>query len=375
MTRSPAPTLSPRARNRALLARQLLLERDDRPALDAVDHLVGLQAQSPLPPYIGLWSRLRDFDADGLGAALTDRHAVRLSLMRGTIHLVSAADALALRPLFQVVMDRQYETPFGKRLGCVDRDAVVAAGRALLEEEPVLPAELGRRLAARFPDGDPEAMAMLLRSRGELVQCTPRGVWGCGGPARHTTLRAWLGRDAGPPLALDALVTRYLTAFGPATVADLQAWCGLTRLKPVVERLRPELVTFVADDGRELFDLPGAPRPDPATPAPVRFLGEYDNVLLSHADRSHLVGAGVRPGPALDGRRNVGTVLVDGSVTATWSLERDRHRATVAVRPYRKLTRREAAEAGAEAERLVGFLAAEAARKDVSLYPPREEEH
>jgi hypothetical protein len=372
VTRSPAPALSLRARNRALLARQLLLQRDDRPALGAVEHLVGLQAQSPLPPYVALWSRLRDFDGDELGAALTGRRAVRLLLMRGTVHLVSAADALALRPLFQVVMDRQYENPFGKRLGAVDRDAVVAAGRAILEDEPLLPAELGRRLAARFPAGDPEAMAMLLRARGELVQCTPRGVWGRAGQAKHTTLRAWLGRDAGPPPARDELVLRYLNAFGPASVADVQTWCGLTRLKPVVEGLRSQLVMFTDDDGRELFDVPDAPRPEPETPAPVRFLGEFDNLLLSHADRSHLVPAGLGRDLALDGRLNVGTVLVDGSVAATWRLERDGDTATIAVRPFRKLTRRDAADVGAEAERLVGFLAADAGRKEVSLCAPLE---
>jgi hypothetical protein len=367
-----APVMTQRARNRALLARQLLLERADQPALDAVGHLVGLQAQSILPPYVALWSRLRNFDADELGRALLDRRAVRLLLMRGTVHFVGADDALGLRPLFHIVMDRQFRSGFGKRLGDVDPDAVVAAGRAILEDEPLLFAELGRRLAGRFPAGDPEAMAMLLRACGALTQVTPRGVWGRSGQARHTTLEAWLGRAPGPALALDELVLRYLRAFGPATIKDVQTWCGLRRLRAVVDRLRPRLVTFRAPDGRELFDLPDAPRPDPRTPAPVRFLGEYDNLLLSHADRGHLVDPSLRWDQVLDGRLNGGTVLVDGHVGATWRIERERDIATLRVRPFRRPARADAAAVAAEGERLLAFAAAGATTRQILVDAPIE---
>lgn len=323
-------TLSPRALNRATLARQLLLARSDLPAVTAIEQLVGLQGQSPDAPYVGLWSRLRDFQADELVKPLADREVVRSLLMRGTVHLVTAEDCLALWPLISPVLERGLRGHYASAIAGLDVDAVVEAGRALLSE-PLTRAELGRALAERWPGTDPVALAYVVSYLVPTVQVTPRGLWRQSGAAAHTTVEAWLDRPMGAGMPLDDMVLRYLGAFGPASVRDAQVWSGLTRLKEVFERLRPRLVVFSDVNGRELFDLPGAPRPDAETPAPPRFLPEYDNVLLSHADRTRVIPDSRRvPLPPGNGGR-CGTLLVDGEFRATWAVEREDGVATLVV--------------------------------------------
>ncbi len=211
--------------------------------------------------------------------------------MRNTVHLVSARDCLQLRPLVQPVIDRGFYTNRAHREGLegVDIEALSAAGRALLEERPRTAKELGELLRERWPERDPASLARAIRHLVPLVQVPPRGVWGKSGPAAHTTAEAWLSHPLDPGLSLEELVIRYLGTFGPASVKDVQAWSGLTRLGEVVDRLRPRLLSFRDERGRELFDLPDAPRPDPDTPAPPRFLPNFDNLILSHADRTRVV--------------------------------------------------------------------------------------
>jgi Winged helix DNA-binding domain len=355
----------------------MLLRRSSMPPVEAVQRLVGMQAQVPLAPYVGLWSRLDAFDPDELGRAVLERRAVRIPLMRTTLHLVSAADCLALRPVLQPVLERGFSTgsPFGRNLRGLDVAAVLAEGRRLLDERPRTTAELGRLLAERWPDRDPASLAHAVRYLVPLVQVPPRGVWGAAGRATWTTVEAWLGRspasDPAPGLASgpapDRMVLRYLAAFGPATVADVQAWCWLTRLREVLDRLRPRLRTFRDQDGRELFDLPDAPRPDPGVEAPPRFLPEYDNLLLSHADRSRVI--------ADEHRERVftrGAVLVDGVAWGAWRTERapGRSAATLAIQPFAPPARRDLAAVGEEGERLLSFTAAGAERRDVRFDPP-----
>jgi len=329
--------LSRRALNRALLARQLLLERVGTPVPDVVEHLLGLQAQATPPPYYGLWSRLDRFDAHELGSMLTDRTAVRLTLMRGTVHLVTVRDALFLRPLVQVVIERGHNGAFGRRMGGADPAVLAAATREeLAADGPLSARELGKRLVARGIGGDVEAIGNATRVHAPLVQVPPRGVWGAGGHARYATLEDWTGRELEPDPSPDELVLRYLRGFGPATVMDIQNWSGLTKLKAVVERLRPRLATFADEDGKELFDLPDAPRPDPATPAPVRLLGEYDNVLLGHADRSRIIPPDFPWGGMLAHGRFVNNLLVDGMLRATWWLDDG----VLSIRPWRDRPRR-----------------------------------
>jgi winged helix DNA-binding protein len=165
--------------------------------------------------------------------------------------------------------------------------------------------------------------------------------------------------------SIDEVVVRYLRGFGPASVMDVQNWSGLTKLKPVLERLRPQLVTFADESGRELFDLPDAPRPDPDVPAPVRLLGEYDNVLLGHADRTRIIPADYPWEAMLAPGRFVNNLLVDGMLRATWWIERDS--ATLAIRPHGELTDAERNEVEAEASAMAAFAGADAVRFEPSV--------
>jgi Winged helix DNA-binding domain len=354
--------LTRRELNRATLERQLLLRRSELPVLDAVEHLVGLQAQEPLNPYTALWSRLARFRPDELGRLLEERRVVRIALMRSTIHLVSADDCLVLRPLMQPVLDA--ELARYRDLTGVDVDTVLAFARDLVGERPRSARELRAALAERFPAHDPGELAYACRNLLAFVQVPPRGVWGRTSQVISTTAESWLDRplEAGP--SLEDVVLRYFGAFGPATVADVGAWSRLTGLREVVERLRRRLLTFRDERGRELFDLPDAPRPDPETPAPPRFLPEYDNVLLSHADRSRFISQEQRNAFSRVQGRIHGTVLSDGFVLGVWQLEGD---GTLVVNHAERVTKRAAASVAAEGRRLLRLIAADAGAPEVRL--------
>ena len=360
MTAGPSERIGRRALNRALLARQLLLERGARPVPDTLEHLVGLQAQAPDAPYVGLWSRLAGFRPDELAAALVDRRAVRMPLMRATIHLVTTRDAARLRPAVQPALDRGFAgSPFARDLDGVDGHVLEAEAGRLLGERPRTRPQLARLLGERWPGRDATSLAYAVTYRMPLVQVPPRGVWGATGPAAWTTASAWLGGDGdgGAGLTPDDLVLRYLAAFGPASVRDVQAWSGLTRLAEVVDRLRPRLRAFRDDAGADLVDLPDAPRPDPDVPAPPRFLPEYDNVLLSHADRTRINPDG-HPIPLPPGRGAArGTVLVGGELRATWAIGRvGDGQASIDIEPFTPLGPAEADAVDAEAEMLLSFV-------------------
>lgn len=370
--------LGRRSLNRALLARQMLLERVPVPdpaarvdrVLTAVHRLAGLQAQAPSPPYIGLWSRLAGFEPGDLAALITSRRVVRIALMRSTIHLVSGSDCLAIRPLIQPAMDRALRGTFGRQLAGVEMTELAADGRELVEAAPLTFSELGSRLAQRWPDNPPAALAQGVRATVPLVQVPPRGVWGQSGVARHTSAEAWLGRPLDRHSTLDWLVRRYLAAFGPATARDAQAWSGLAGLADVVGRMRPELYAFRDQDGRELFDLADAPRPDADTPAPVRLVAEYDNLVLSHADRSRVLSDDDRR--RLYSRANVfpGTVLVDGFAAGIWRLARSDRSAAVTVELFRPVPDRDRDAIAAEADSLLGFAATGTARQLIKIVDP-----
>ncbi len=352
------PALSVRALGRATLARQLLLERSTRPVRDVVEHLVGLQAQVPRVPHLALWDRMAGYDPAELDGLLSSRQVVRTPLMRTTIHTVTAEDGLALRPLLQPVLDRTAaSTVWGQRLRGQDVAAVVAEAAALLAERPMGRAELQRELGRRHPGLDGEAVAFCVGYWVPWVQPPPRGLWGASSAAVMTTVEAWLDGRAVPPATPEELLVRYLAAFGPASVRDAQVWCGLTRLREVADRLGPRLRRIRTEDGGELLDVPDGPLPDPDTPAPVRFLAEYDNVTLSHADRSRVVADGDHvPLPGGPGGW-VGAVLVDGRVQAMWAARRDGAATVLTVRPSLPLPAAVRAEIEEEGARLLGFLA------------------
>ncbi|TQL87988.1 winged helix DNA-binding protein [Actinoallomurus bryophytorum] len=344
------------ALNRALFERQSLLRPAGHTALQAVERLVGMQAQAPLAPYVGLWTRLRDFRPDDLAGLITGRQVVRIALMRGTIHLVTAADCRTLRPLLQPLLDRALRSGAGRRLTGLDLHAIAAAGRELVDERPRTFGELGAALTERWPGHAPADLAHVIRALVPLVQVPPRGLWGHGGQATHTSAETWLGGRLDPAPALDDLVLRYLAGYGPATPRDIQVWSGLTRLREVVDGLRPRLRVFHDEHGNEVFDLPDAPRPDPGTPAPPRFLPEYDNLLRSHADRTRVLPGGHRDRLATPNDSPRPAFLVDGFVHGTWKLTRARGTATLTIEPFASLP--DPGAVTAEAARLLEFAAA-----------------
>jgi hypothetical protein len=349
--------LSPRALNRALLARQMLLERAPLSPLVAIERLAGMQAQVPQAPYCGLWSRLERFHPNDLSELIETRRAVRIGSMRGTIHLLSAADCRAFRPLVQPVFDRVlFSNAEAKSLRDVRREQFVKAAREAVDRKPLTWAELRRHLAGCWPDHDATALLRIAQFSLPLVQVPPRGLWQRAGAARLTSSDAWLGRPLLKNPSLDKLVLRYFAAFGPASIADVQAWSGLTRLAAVVDKLKPKLVRFAGDDGRELFDLPDAPRPDEDFVAPVRFLPEFDNATLAHANRGRIVNHRPRQPPPENAVLR--TFLVDGFVAGYWRIVRERARATLQLEPFTPLARQAANALAEEGERLLAFAAA-----------------
>jgi hypothetical protein len=367
MPKVAATTLSLAELNRATLARQLLLERARLDVLAALEATAGLQAQLARPPFVGLWTRLRDFERADLDRALRARTAVRGTLMRATLHLVSARDYRAWRTPIQPVLTRGLAV-LGERGTGIDRDAVLGAARRLLASGPRTFEDIRDHLVARFPQCNDRGLGHTVRMLEPLVQEPIAGTeWGFPSIARFALASDWIRK----PLATDddvaPLLLRYLAAFGPATVADAQAWSGLQALRPVFESLRPRLAVFRDEQKRELFDLPDAPRPDADVAAPVRFLPEFDNLLLAHQDRRRVVADAHKKAVYLPGLRVAATFLVDGTVAGTWSIDTKKGAATLTVCPFGKpapATKRALAEEG---ERLAAFLAPDAKTRFVTF--------
>ncbi|NEB75422.1 winged helix DNA-binding domain-containing protein [Streptomyces sp. SID14478] len=356
-------TMTARALGRATLARQLLLQRSPMGVEEAVAHLVGLQAQEVRPPYVTLAARLAGFTPAALSTALEERRLARLVTMRSTIHLHTAEDCMTLRPLVQPARDRELHM-FRKGLVGVDLPRLCTLTREYVEEEPRTPKQLRELLLDEWPDADPQALSIAARCSLPLIQVTPRGLWRRSGGVRLTTAEHWLGLPSpagGEAPTADATVLRYLGAFGPASVKDFQQWAGLTRTKDAFERLRPQLVTFRDEHGVELFDLPGAPRPDEDVPAPPRLLAGFDNLLLSHADRTRVVRDADR-GHTWQGNIAFPTFLVDGMVGGLWTLKEGKpdsgEGSSLTLEPFGELTRARREELVAEAARTAAVLEA-----------------
>ncbi len=336
--------------------------------MEVIEQLVGLQAQDVKAPYFQLWARLANFDPHELSELLERREAVRIVLMRGTIHLVSARDALMLRPLIEPMLARATDANWG--VGDVDRDTLASAGRELVEAEPRTFAQLGALLAERFPDADRRALAQQVRALVGLVQVPPRGLWGQSGAAAHTSIEQWLDGVEVPELSLSTVIRRYLGAFGPASVQDMQKWSGLSRLRPAFEDLRSELVSFAdAVTGRELFDLPDAPRPAADTPVPPRLVGPFDNLILSHADATRVLPAQYRRLVMTQNGLIAGMALIDGFVAGNWRIKSTKKHALLTITSFsgKDYKKSDAAALISEGRRLLRFAAPEAVDVDVVL--------
>lgn len=363
--------LTRRQLNRATLARQMLLAREKTTALRAVERLAGLQAQVAKPPFIGLWSRVLGFRREDLIRLLQRRQVVRATLMRGTLHLMGSKDFIDLRAALQPALSKGMQSILRDRAKGLDLDRVVVAARACLQERPRTFEELRPILLKRFPKGDERAMGYAVRTHLPLVQVPSEAEWGFPGSAEFALGDAWIGKPLGSDPEPHRLVLRYLSAFGPATAADVQTWSGLAGVAPVLESLRSRLVTFRDERGRELFDLPRAPRPPEDAEAPVRFVPEYDNLVLSHADRTRIVADAHRRSIVTANLQVRATFLVDGFVAGTWKVERKQAAATLLVEPFETLAGKARTELAIEGDALLRFAEPGAERFEVRFGKPR----
>ncbi len=348
--------LSRRALNRATLARQLLLHREDLPIVTAVERLFGLNAQDPDPPYVALWSRLERFAINDLVAAIEVRSLVRSTMMRATQHLMSVPDVGFVRPVLAPLLRRVQHSAFGARTAGIDLDALTVEARNLLADGQVLTRpQLGRLLARRWPDADATALGWTVQYLEPVVHPAPSGIWNTYG-ATPFAAADWTGARR-PATASDVrqMVKRYLAAFGPASVADARAWSGASGLAEVFDQLRSELRVYADESGRELFDVPDAAPVDVDEPSPVRFLPAFDAPLLAYADRTRMMTDDVRRQVCI-GSAVAATVLVDGTVAATWSTSQSGDAAVLTVAPLRPLSSTDRSDIEAEAEQLLRFI-------------------
>ncbi len=353
MTGAPAP-ISLRELNRAYLSRQMLLAREKVSALDAIGRLVAMQAQIPKPPFIGLWTRLKDFDRTDLLDLLRKRGAVRAPGLRGTLHLMTTPDYFLFRGTIhggmvkgmQAILRDRADPLHPKELGKLATD-FFATGADF--------DDLRKHLKAKDPKCDERAIAYGVRMHVPVIQLPDDSPWGFPSAARFDTAERWLKKKVAlDKVLLEELVLRYLEAFGPASPLDAQTWAADPRLREAFEELRPKLVAF-RDGKRELFDLPKAERPDPDTPAPVRFIPEYDNLVLGHQDRRRIV-ADEHKGKLLTKNLQVkATFLVDGFVAGTWKIERKKNDATLSLAPFVKIDRASKAALEEEGAHLLAF--------------------
>jgi hypothetical protein len=237
-----------------------------------------------------------------------------------------------------------------------DIAAIRIAGREILDAETLGAAELGKRLAERWPGRDATALGMALRHLETLIHVPPAGLWGATMPPTLATALSWLGNEPGPTASLDTLVLRYLKAFGPASKADFAVWSSLAA-SDAFERLRPELLGFAGEDGRELFDLPNAPRPDESTPAPARLVADYDNAIIGYADRSRIIDPVYFGNVATNNGIFRPTITVDGFVRGVWKLRQQKEAAEVSIQFFEPLLSGDEAALTGEAENLLRTFA------------------
>lgn len=369
------PVLTKRALNRATLARQHLLERADLDPVAAIEAIGGLQAQEPASPYLALWSRLASFQAADLGRTLMAREVVKATLMRSTVHAVSAADYRALHPavmpMFRGIrrQDRQ-ESPDERAL------AALVSAAAAFTTEPRSLAEIGQHLLATgiAPGRPADELVWWVRRFAPLIHApSPDLPWSFGRRPRLVDAAAWFADGSGhvdrserrawaaTDEAVEHLVRRYLAAFGPATTADFSAWSGLavSAFRPALADLdaRGELWHARDERGRDLLDLPAAPRPDPEVPTPVRLLPMWESTLLAHADRTRMISDADRPMVIARNGDTLATILVDGQVAGLWWADPGPGgRTQIAIEPFRPVDRATHRALEAEAAGMAAFV-------------------
>jgi hypothetical protein len=361
----PPTTLDTRALNRATLARQFLLRRSNVKPLAVIERCFGMQAQVPRPPFVGLWTRLQKFERADLIRLIEKRHAVRGTMMRGTLHLMTAADYVTFRTTLQPLLTAGMQAIARGRGATIDADRVAAEAAAFFAAAPRTFEEVRQHLVTRFPDANDRVLGYAARMLVPLVMVPTDATWGFPSISQFTPAAAWIGKPLDERAHLPELVTRYLAAFGPAAAADVQTWSGLGGMRAVVDELRPKLRVFRDERGRELFDLPESERPPADEEAPVRFLPEYDNILLAHQDRRRIVADAHRKLVYLPGLRVAATFLVDGFVAGAWKVDVKKRTATLTLSPFGKLSKETRRVLEDEGGRLAGFLEPDAEDVDV----------
>jgi hypothetical protein len=352
--------LTLRELNRATLARQMLLERESLSVRAAVERLIGLQAQMAQAPYVGLWTRLQNFQRTDFASRIDSHEIVKATWIRATLHLLTAADYIRFRATLQPVLEGASAEIAKRRGGDFDLTHVLSNARAFIAEKPRTFAEITAMLEALLPDVDVGAMRYTVRTHIPMVQVPTSTIWSYPGNPQFTLADSWIGQPFTADADFRALFFRYLAAFGPASATDMQTWSGLAKLKDAVEKLKPELVIYRDEQNREIFDLPDMPLPDSDTPVPVRFLPEFDNLLLSHAKRTRILADEYRSKVYLPGLRVAATILIDGFVAGTWTVTKKKGVAALTIVAFDTLTPQNRADLAEEAERLIRFIETDA---------------
>lgn len=354
-----AKTITQRELNRTLLDRQLLLSTSKVKTMQALERLVALQAQVASPPYFGLWSRVEGFNPSELMKLRDQGKAVRAALLRSTLHWVTASDYTWIRPILQPALERAWQGFFGVRKSSIEVQPLCQAAREILNAGPISMSSLSDEMLKHFPAWNKHAMEYGVRTHLPLVQVSPAGTWKGGTAARYALF------EVAPKADATRLVRSYLAAFGPATPKDIAAWAGFSAIGKTMEAMRDELSTYKDEDGRILYDLPKAKIIAGDTPAPLRFVAEYDNLILAHADRSRIVPEALRKQVFLTAGRVRATVLVDGFVAGAWKLEKDKKQTRLVVEIFCRQPKAVRDAIQAEGERLLQFAEAEQGHLDV----------
>lgn len=357
-----AETITLRGLNRAFLARQMLLERAEAAAEAAIERVLGLQGQEAKHPFVALWTRLKGFKREDLLGPIGARRIVRATWARATLHLVTRNDYLALRAAFQPVLTAAMLGIFKNRGVDLDTPPILAAARRLYGQGPMTFGAMRAALQAAFPGIDERMLGYAVRMSLALIVADEDTPFGFKADPRFGPAEDWLGAPPQGEARPEALLRRYLAGYGPATVADFQSWSGLAGQKTTAEALRGELAAFTDERGREMFDLPGAERPDEDVPAPPRLLAEFDTALLGHADRGRIVPERYRKALQSNNLRVPSVVLVDGVVAGAWKVAVQRGRAVATIQLFEEVSRADKQALAREAATAAKFL--EPAAKD-----------
>lgn len=352
--------LSERELNRSLLMRQKLLSQSMEDLTSVFSVCAGIQSQKPSTMLLGLWNRAANFNPCDLDRLLLSGQVVRMAVMRSTVHAVLAGDAYTFRTATQKVLNDEVSNNYSKLAVSDESAKVVRHAEKKISAGVISARVLANELHHKWPEHSPKALLALVRSKLPLVQVPPRGLWGHSAATSYQLLNTW-SPDLRPTRprerrSKEVLITRYLAAFGPAMIADAQVWSGLTGLKEIFEEMRPKLVKYIGPNGEVLYDLAGCSVGSAETEAPVRFMGEFDNVILSHSNRERIISQANRKRIRSPNGQVPAVLLVDGYVVGSWRINDDAVERRIHTDLFRTLTSSEKECVESAQNRLLSFL-------------------